>query len=714
MLPPYRSLLVQSCVLITGITCANTICVVTTPSANVDYLGLHAYILEDPSTTYDITDAIRACNFKKAGQKVPNLGNSFSAFWLKLNIRNNSKDQSLLLTVPHPEIDELDVYLSYEGAVIHLASTGQSRPIKARIDGHREFAFTIPIASGSSGTAFIRVRSTKQLQVPIQVTTESRYHQTRAGRNLAIGAYVGIMLVMALYNLFIFISIRDRSYLVYVLYILSVTLTQLTFLGIGQFDLWPDLPWWSQRASIVLTMVTALAASEFMRPFLETKKHVSTLDRWTPAFYIFLISSAIIYALINPMIGYQLSQLGAGVFATWMLYIAIKRRRQGSRQAGFFLLAWSVFLTGVVIYVLKDMGILPYTSLTIYTMPVGSAIEGVLLSFGLADRINILRREKEASQAEALASSLENERIIREQNSMLESKVMERTHALQESNENLKQTQTQLVNAEKMASLGQLTAGIAHEINNPINFITSNVAPLRRNIAEIVEVIKGYQGVEAEHAAEQLAALHERSERIGLEESISELDDIIASIAEGSSRTAEIVRGLRNFSRLDEGDLKEADLNEGLRSTLTVLGPQYRDKVDFTLELGDIPKVECFPGKVNQVLMNILTNAVQATIARKDLKERTVRVSTAADAEFVTIRIADNGIGMNDAVKARVFEPFFTTKSVGEGTGLGMAIVYGIINDHGGTIAIDSMPGAGTEFTITLPLRQVSRLQKSA
>lgn len=347
-------------------------------------------------------------------------------------------------------------------------------------------------------------------------------------------------------------------------------------------------------------------------------------------------------------------------------------------------------------------------------MPLGSVAEVVLLSFGLADRINVLRREKEASQAEALAASVENEKIIREQNTMLEHKVKERTHALEESNENLKQTQTQLVNAEKMASLGQLTAGIAHEINNPINFITSNVAPLRRNIADIVEVIKGYQGVDAGHAAEQLAALHARAEQIGLEESISELDDIIASIAEGSSRTAEIVRGLRNFSRLDEDDLKDADLNEGIRSTLTVLGPQYRDKVDFTLEFGAIPKVECFPGKVNQVFMNILTNAVQATIARKDMKQRTVSVSTEANAEFVTVRIADNGIGMSDAVKARVFEPFFTTKSAGEGTGLGMAIVYGIINDHGGSIAIDSMPGAGTEFTITLPLRQERRLRKSA
>jgi two-component system NtrC family sensor kinase len=414
------------------------------------------------------------------------------------------------------------------------------------------------------------------------------------------------------------------------------------------------------------------------------------------------------------MIGYQLSQMGAGIFATWMLFIAIKIRRKGSRQAGFFLLAWSVFLAGVVIYVLKDMGFLPYTSLTIYMMPIGSAIEGVLLSFGLADRINVLRMEKEQSQAQALAASQENERIIREQNAMLESKVNERTSALQESNEHLKRTQVQLVNAEKMASLGQLTAGIAHEINNPINFITSNIQPLRRNLKDILEVMKAYQGMTPEDAAWKLKELKELEERIDLATSLEEMDDIIESIAEGSSRTAEIVRGLRNFSRLDEDDIKEVDLNDGIRSTLTVMGPQYRDRVDFELQLDDLPKVECFPGKVNQVFMNILTNAAQATLASPGDKPRRVTISSRLLDDAIEVRIADNGVGMTEEVKARIFDPFFTTKEVGEGTGLGLAIVYGIIEDHQGAISLESTSGVGTEFRIVLPLCQSRSNQRRA
>lgn len=191
----------------------------------------------------------------------------------------------------------------------------------------------------------------------------------------------------------------------------------------------------------------------------------------------------------------------------------------------------------------------------------------------------------------------------------MENKVNERTHALQESNAHLKQTQTKLVNAEKMASLGQLTAGIAHALNNGINFITSNIQPLRRNIAEIVEVMQGYRSIEVSKAKEQMAALKLREEELGISESINELDEIIGSMAEGSSRTkAEIVRGLRNFSRLDEDDLKPTDLNEGIRSTLTLLGPQVKDHVTISLDLMELPAVgECYPGKLNQVFMNVIT-----------------------------------------------------------------------------------------------------------
>ena len=679
-------------------------------------LGRHLVHFEDKSGVLTPGMAARLVELPIFHSEVPNLGLSNSYHWLMMDIVNQGPDAHIILHVPHADIDEIEVYQF--DAVAHepelVGKAGLSIPKAVRIQEDKEFSFRLMIQPGEKATALLKVKSSKQLQVPVVLSTPTVHAQERITRNLYLGMFLGTMLVMALYNLFIYLSTRDKSYMLYVVYIVSVALTQLAFSGTAPFYLWPDWTWFATKATVLLTILTAIMATEFTRTFIQTRTHVPLLDKAIRPFYIGFGVCVILQVTEQYLTAYLLTQLISGVYASFLLYLVFSVWRKGSRQAGFFLVAWSVFLVGTVVFVLKDIGVLPYNAWTLYTMPVGAAIEGVLLSFGLADRINILRREKEASQAQALAASVENERIIREQNVMLEQKVKERTRDLQESNEHLKRTQVQLVNAEKMASLGQLTAGIAHEINNPINFITSNVQPLRRNIKDIIEVMERYQALEPAATASQLKEIRELEARLDLATTLEEMDDIIASIAEGSSRTAEIVRGLRNFSRLDEDDLKDADINDGLRSTLTVLGPQYRDKVQFDLRLDELPKVECFPGKVNQVFMNILTNAAQATLAKSGAAAHVVVIATRALENGVEIRIADNGIGMSDEVKARIFDPFFTTKDVGEGTGLGLAIVYGIIEEHGGSITVDSTPGVGTEFRIVLPLQQQHQQQRRA
>lgn len=670
------------------------------------YLGEHLELASDPDGEQTIDDLLLA-TFEQVGTKpIPDLGLSGTVHWFRFRLTNQSDTPDLLILVENPEIDEIDLFIAHGHTPVQFAKAGQRRPLDSQVQTTPDLAFPFHLAPGNEATIYGRVRNSRSLLLPLQVKTGSAMEAQSRSKNIFIGGYIGIMLVMAIYNLFVFISTRDKSYFLYVVYILLVGLTQLSFLGYSQFHFWPHWSDFSARSSLILTALTAIAASEFMRHFIHADEHLSWYRRWSGAFYAAFVLGMMLSFSGLDLIAYGTMQLVSTGFAVFLLYSAHTISRTGSGPAKFFLLAWSIFLVGVVLFVLKDWSIIPYNIITKYTMPLGSVLEVVLLSFGLADRINVLRREKEDSQAQALAASVENERIIREQNAILETKVKERTQALLASNEDLKRTQTQLVNAEKMASLGQLTAGIAHEINNPINFITSNVAPLRRNIEDIVSIMEGYRSVDVERAAEQLADLRDRAERLGLDESIAELDDIIASIAEGSSRTAEIVRGLRNFSRLDENDLKNADMNVGLRSTLTVLAPQYRNQVEFDLDLGELPMVECYPGKVNQVFMNILTNAVQATLARTDLHDRIVRIRTNTLENAVCISISDNGVGMTEEVKARMFDPFFTTKAVGEGTGLGMAIVYGIIQDHHGSIEVDSMPGAGSEFRIILPIRQ--------
>lgn len=348
-------------------------------------------------------------------------------------------------------------------------------------------------------------------------------------------------------------------------------------------------------------------------------------------------------------------------------------------------------------------------------MQAASAVEMALLSFALADRINILKKEKEESQAQALRVSQENERLVLEQNVILEQKVEERTEELRESNKDLntaldtlKAAQSQLVDAEKMASLGQLTAGIAHEINNPINFVTSNIKPLQRDIQDMLSLIEKYNEIDQDvDLAKKLSEIKDYRDDLDVDYVIEEMDSLLKGIDEGAQRTAEIVRGLKNFSRLDEAELKDADINEGLLSTLTVLNSNIsRSEVNLSKELGELPVIECYPGKLNQVFMNIITNGVQAVNDNPEGKEKKILVKSDLVGDNIVIRIKDNGPGIPDDVRAKIFEPFFTTKDVGEGTGLGLSIVHSIIESHKGEIVLESAPGEGTEFIISLPVKK--------
>lgn len=290
----------------------------------------------------------------------------------------------------------------------------------------------------------------------------------------------------------------------------------------------------------------------------------------------------------------------------------------------------------------------------------------------------------------------------------LEQKVKERTvevvqqkEALEKSLAELKMAQAKLVESEKMASLGQLTAGIAHEINNPINFVSVGVKNLIRNFEEVKEVLEGYlnTGTDTEEAVRQLADEKRRKQVL---EIFDDSAHLFKSIQNGVERTISIVKTLRNFSRLDEGELKQVDLHEGLDSTLEILQSQIKKKAEVVKRYGQLPLVACAAGKINQVFLNIINNALQAMESKGVI---TLETRYLKDKNEVEIAISDTGKGMNDEVKRRLFEPFFTTKPIGEGTGLGLSISYSIIEEHKGRIEVESKEGVGTTFRIYLPVR---------
>ena len=257
---------------------------------------------------------------------------------------------------------------------------------------------------------------------------------------------------------------------------------------------------------------------------------------------------------------------------------------------------------------------------------------------------------------------------------------------LKQTLSDLQSTEAQLIHSEKMAALGKLVAGVAHELNNPIGFIYANMDHFSRYVGELQAV------------CEQASVDPEQKDRA--ERAFQTLSRLIESCTNGAQRIKQIVLGLRTFSRLDEAEVKAVDVHEGIESTITLLEHHMKDRITLHKTYGDLPLVECYAGQLNQVLMNLLTNAVDAIEGQGD-----VYISTQIDGETVQIAIRDTGKGISQEHLQKVFDPFFTTKDVGKGTGLGLSISYGIVEKHGGEIRVESVQEEGTTFTVVLPLR---------
>lgn len=667
--------------------------------------------LEDPDGSFSIHDVIYQKNFHSVSDELPHMRFSAGVIWLKIMVINKTTQPFIPFSIRSSVIDEFDLYyVTSNSHLIKHLSADYPRLSLTQIEQNITHVNCI-VLPDSSRTIYLRIKSKSSRVIPIQVFSANKFTQSVSMQNLAIGAFIGIIIIMAVYNLLLFFIVKDISYLYYVSYIIFLGLTQVLLRGYGTNFISGDKRVINDFVLPVCRIFFGYSILLFVYEFLQIRQNGKLFFRIFLA--LFFIYTLPLIALIIGWIhlSYNLIAFSAFVTSISLIIIGSILYFKGFKPAKYFMLGWTLFFFSIITSIARSQGLVIYNTLTVNIILYGSALELILFSAALADKINFYRRQKNESQVAALTIAVENEKLITQQNILLENKVSERTRELIFSNqnlsksiENLKAAQMKLVETEKMASLGQLTAGIAHEINNPINFVSSNVSPLRLDFVEVFELIDKYIQLEEDPAnsllKQQIAQYRQKVDVAFIKQEILTL---LEGIEEGATRTKEIVDSLRTFSRTDEQSLKPADINKAVLSTLVILRSTTPAYISIIPILDKLPLINCYPGKIGQLLINLITNSIHAIQSKLTHTDETIQIITTNHADHISIAVTDTGIGMTEDVKQHIFDPFYTTKEVGEGTGLGLAIVFGIIEKHQGHIEVTSEPGNGTTFLIKIP-----------
>jgi signal transduction histidine kinase len=749
-------------------------------------IGLHMSYIEDTEKkiTFEmIRSAEYSPQFIRSTKKVPNFGFTKSAYWLKFEIiykpliANNEKQW--LIEIGFPILDHIKLYIPKNSGGYRLAETGDKMPFINRDIKHHNFLFKIKTRPFKKSTYYLYVETESSMQIPTVIWSKDSFIENVKDNLFFLGIYYGLMIVMIFYNLFLFFSIKDKAYLYYILYIIGYISFQFSQNGLSFEYLWPDYPFWANRAIPFSIAFSAFWCAFFTRAFLNTKKLTPSLDK---AMIFFIITMATImplslilkYAVITKIVIF-FSMLQSAI----SLYTGILCWKRGTRTARFYVIAWSMFFSGMIVIGLVSFGFIPANVVTNSSVQIGSALLVILLSLGLADRINLHRFEKiEAqkkaleAQEEAVLSLKKADRIKEEYAKKLERTVKERTEDLKNKNttlvelntvleitlKELNQSQEQLVQSEKMAALGQLIAGIAHEINTPLGAIKGASDNITGNLTEtlttlphffkslpdelldsFMEILKisvsNKESISSREARKARKILSASLEEKGIEYAHSHADTLVdmgiyetiepvmtllksgnvseilemayklsgleknnKNIKIAIDRASKIVFALKKFAHQGHSEtMVLSDIIDGIETVLTLYNNQMRHGVEVERKYGDIPHIVCSPGELSQVWTNLLHNALQAI----EYKGK-IEIHTSYHNGNVKVSFIDNGEGIPENILGKIFQPFFTTKALGEGSGLGLDICNRIVKKHNGTIDVESKSGF-TAFHVTIP-----------
>jgi len=629
-------------------------------------LGRNLYILEDKKNSLTIDNFLKNdydYSFIKNETDAPNYGFTSSAFWVKFEINNpGNTARQMYLEVAYPLLDFIELYIPETNAVYRKRTAGYDFNFENRELLYRNIVFKLDINPGIN-SYYIRIKSSGTVTFPLILQTPDYLVETSTIHYLVLGMYYGILFVMILYNLFVYLSVRDRSYLYYISYITSFVIFSFSLNGMGFQFFWPNSIWWQKISVPFLIFVGIFTIGQFVRSLLDLKKFSIAADRIVQLMMLLAFSGMVMSFTINYTISIWLATFTVVFAVSTCFLVGIFSIIKGNRSARFYLLAWTCFLLGCFVFALKATGYIPFNIITQYAMQAGSAAEVVLLSFALGDRINILKEENEAAQLRTIE-------IQKNATENLERKVAERTMELNEANEHLKEL-------DKLKS--NFFANISHEIRTPLTLILSPVE----------SVLQGdYDG---------------------------EIDrKFFENLQRNSIRLLKLINNLLDFSKIEAGRMKmkiqEIDIISFIRNYISSVNSAAESK-GITMNFysaNSLLLLTVDVEKLDKIIMNLFSNSLKFTD-----KGGSITVTVKGDEENCYIEFRDTGIGIPSDKLESVFDRFSQVDAGStrkyEGTGIGLALVKEFVELHKGTITVksrfigDSPEDHGTGFTLTIP-----------
>ena len=719
----------------------------------------------DSSNALGIKDILEDKALEWVDNKNPeslSLGFNTSTLWLSFDVINICcENKNWYIELGYPPLDSITYYHITEDGKTTTIQDGDQYPVPNNSIKSKYYNFLMVLPNNGKSKIVFKIRSESSLAIPLSIYSAEGFSEKIQLEEYLFGAFCGIMVIMAFYNLFIYFSTKENSYLFYILYILTFLLQSLSLRGYIR-EYFPSLLYLNNVAPILFTELSLFFGLSFTSSFLQTKENLPFLHKLILSYMSVPFIGLSLLFFTNYSIAIKYATITTFVSSFLILFVSITSIRNKFRPARFFILGWGMLSLGIVIYALRMGGIIPHNFFTNSSYQIFSIMEILLLSLALGDKINILKKE--------FSQNLElkvNERT-RELSAMVEL-VYEQKGAVEQTLKELKETQAQLVEAEKKAALGQLVSSVAHEINNPISAIQANVGIAEsalkpifleflsfiRTLTEIqINVFKElvqlsissqvYISTREERNLKKKIDLefqqytpkneknfleikdlllelrlfdqfHKYTELFTEEEFLFVLQNLLILISEfralkniniSVEKTTKVVFILRKYlNTYIKGEYKTISISEEINKVLLLYDNYIKNSIKINRLYNDELNINCISDDVKHVWRNLIYNSIQAMQSTdKNLSISIDKISKDTKM-YAKVQIMDSGIGIETENKQKIFSPFFTTKPQGEGIGLGLYISKTIIDEHNGQMEFESEKNK-TIFTILLPIQK--------